>query len=113
VGYLIAPVFLYPNWKEEYYDLLTELKKKLPNDLKYPVTFEIISHRFTSIAKNRILEVFPESELPMKEEERKFKYGQFGYGKYVYPKESLDHIKEFFQKEIEALFEKKEVKYII
>jgi spore photoproduct lyase len=113
MGYLIAPVFIYPNWKEEYYDLLTELKKRLPTDLKYPVTFEIISHRFTSIAKNRILEVFPESELPMKEEERKFKYGQFGYGKYVYPKESLDRIKEFFQKEIEALFEKKEVKYII
>jgi spore photoproduct lyase len=113
VGYLIAPVFLYPNWKEEYYDLLVELKKKLPNDLKFPITFEIISHRYTAIAKNRILEIFPESELPMKEEERKFKYGQFGYGKYVYPKESLDHIKEFFQKEIEALFEKKEVKYII
>lgn len=112
-GFLIAPVFIYPNWKEEYHDLLLELKSKLPDDLKYPVTFEIISHRYTTVAKNRILQIFPESNLPMKDEERKFKFGQFGYGKYVYPKESLEEIKQFFAKEIEELFSNKEVKYII
>ena len=113
MGFLIAPVFVYPNWKEEYHDLLLELKNKLPNDLKFPVTFEVISHRYTTIAKNRILEVFPDSELPMKDEDRKFKYGQFGYGKYVYQKESMEEIKQFFIKEIEELFSNKEVKYII
>ncbi|MDS0526907.1 spore photoproduct lyase [Clostridium sp. SHJSY1] len=113
MGYLIAPVFIYPNWKEEYHELLLELKDKLPSDLKYPVTFEVISHRYTTIAKNRILEVFPESSLPMKDEERKFKFGQFGYGKYVYGKEDLGEIKEFFKTEIEELFVNKEIKYII
>ncbi|MDF2473528.1 MAG: Spore photoproduct lyase [Anaerocolumna sp.] len=113
MGYIIAPVFIYPNWKEEYHELLMDIKKKLPGDLKYPVTFEIISHRYTSIAKNRILEIFPESELPMNDEERKFKYGQFGYGKYVYPKESLANIKGFFMNEIDTLFDNKEVKYVI
>lgn len=113
IGFLIAPVFIYPNWKEEYLDLLLELKSKLPNDLKFPVTFEVISHRYTTIAKNRILDIFPENELPMNDEDRKFKYGQFGYGKYVYPKESLAEIKQFFIKEIEELFSNKEVKYII
>lgn len=113
IGFLIAPIFIYPNWKEEYHDLLLELSNKLPYDLKHPVTFEIISHRYTTIAKNRILQVFPESQLPMKEEGRKFKYGQFGYGKYVYPKESIDEIKKFFIKEIEELFQNKEVKYVI
>jgi spore photoproduct lyase len=49
----------------------------------------------------------------MKDEERKFKFGQFGYGKYIYPKESLEEIKQFFAKEIEELFINKEVKYII
>ena len=49
----------------------------------------------------------------MNEEERKFKYGQFGYGKYVYPKESLSEIKEFFAKEIEDLFKDKKLLYII
>lgn len=113
MGFLVAPVFVYPNWKEEYHDLLIELRRKLPHDLKFPVTFEVISHRYTTIAKNRILNIFPESELPMNDEERKFKYGQFGYGKYVYPKESIDEIKQFFIKEIEELFTNKEVKYII
>lgn len=113
IGYLIAPVFIYPNWKEEYHDLLLALKSKLIKELEFPVTFEIISHRYTTIAKNRILQVFPESILPMNDEERKYKYGQFGYGKYVYPKESLDEIKQFFEKEIEELFKNKKVKYII
>jgi spore photoproduct lyase len=112
-GFLIAPVFIYPGWKEEYHDLLLELKKKLPEGLEFPVTFEIISHRYTTIAKNRIHEIFPETKLPMKDEERKFKFGQFGYGKYIYPKESLEEIKEFFKKDIEQLFTNKEVKYII
>ncbi len=113
VGFLVAPVFIYANWKEEYHNLLLELKSKIPNDLKFPVTFEIISHRYTTIAKNRILNIFPETELPMNDEERKFKYGQFGYGKYVYQKEGLDEIKQFFIKEIEELFINKDVKYII
>ena len=113
MGFLIAPIFIYPNWKDEYHDLLLELSNKLPDDLKFPVTFEIISHRYTTIAKNRILQVFPESGLPMNDEQRKFKYGQFGYGKYVYPKESIYEIKQFFIKEIEELFKNKEVKYII
>jgi spore photoproduct lyase len=112
-GFLIAPVFIYPNWKEEYHDLLLELKKKLPEGLELPVTFEIISHRYTTIAKNRILEIFPETKLPMADEERKFKFGQFGYGKYVYPKESLEEIKEFFKKDIEQIFTNGEIKYII
>ncbi|KOA20107.1 spore photoproduct lyase [Clostridium homopropionicum DSM 5847] len=112
-GFLIAPVFIYPNWKEEYHDLLMELRNRLPEDLKFPVTFEVISHRYTTVAKNRILQIFPESGLPMKDEDRKYKYGQFGYGKYVYPKESMEEIKEFFGKEIEELFSNKEVKYII
>ncbi|WP_224038204.1 spore photoproduct lyase [Clostridium gelidum] len=113
MGFLVAPVFVYPSWKEEYHDLLIELRNKLPNDLKFPVTFEVISHRYTTIAKNRILNIFPKSELPMNDEDRKFKYGQFGYGKYVYPKESLDEIKQFFKRDIEELFIHKEVKYII
>jgi len=113
MGFLVAPVFIYPNWKEEYHDLLLELRSKLPNDLKFPLTFEIISHRYTTTAKNRILEVFPESTLPMNDNDRKFKYGQFGYGKYLYTKENIHEIKQFFTQEIEEIFQNKEVKYII
>jgi spore photoproduct lyase len=115
MGYLIAPVFLYENWQEDYRSLLLDLKDQLPDRLPHPLTFEIISHRFTARAKNVITEVFPEHSLPMKEEDRTYKHGQFGYGKYVYPKEQLADISQFFQREIADIFNEREIeiKYII
>ncbi|MEG0297320.1 MAG: spore photoproduct lyase [Clostridium sp.] len=113
VGFIIAPVFLYDGWKEDYKKLLIDLNNKLPKDLEYPVTFEVISHRYTTRAKNIILEVFPDTTLPMDDEVRKYKYGQFGYGKYVYTKEELQDMKTFFTKEITEIFANSEIKYII
>ena len=113
VGFLVAPVFIYPNWKEEYHDLLITLREKLPSDLKFPLTFEVISHRYTTAAKNRILEFFPDSKVPMENEDRKYKYGQFGYGKYVYKTEEMEEIKRFFKNEIETIYQNKDLKYII
>lgn len=77
------------------------------------IIFEVISHRYTTKAKNRILEIYPDTLLPMENEDRKFKYGQFGYGKYVYDKEQLDDMKEFFLKEINGVFKNSLIKYII
>lgn len=113
IGFIIAPVFLYENYQQDYRKLLLDLKEILPVNLKYPVTFEVISHRYTTRAKNIILQVFPDNTLPMNDEERKFKYGQFGYGKYVYNKEDLNNMKEFFKKEISEIFEDSIIKYII
>lgn len=113
IGFLIAPVFIYETWKEDYHDLMVQLKNKLPQNLEHPVLFEVISHRYTTIAKNRILEIFPETKLPMKEEERRFQYGQFGYGKYLYPKDVMQEIKEFFTNEINEIFDNKQLKYVI
>ncbi|MGL5348158.1 MAG: spore photoproduct lyase [Peptostreptococcaceae bacterium] len=113
IGFIIAPVFLYDNWKEDYRDLIKHIKEKLPKEASDQVLFEVISHRYTTKAKNRILEIFPETTLPMADEDRKFKYGQFGYGKYVYTKEQLAEMKEFFQKEIKEVFPNGIIKYII
>lgn len=113
MGFIIAPVFLYDNWKEDYRNLLLDLNNSLPKDILHPITFEVISHRYTSRAKNVILEVFPSTELPMKDEERTYKYGQFGYGKFVYSKEQIAEMKEFFNAEIESIFANKIIKYII
>lgn len=97
VGYIIAPVFMYEGWEEDYRQLLIYLSEKIPKDVSHPITFEVISHRYTTRAKNIINEVFPKNTLPMNDEERTYKYGQFGYGKFVYPKDSLAYMKEFFQ----------------
>ena len=57
-------------WKEDYRELLINLKDILPSNLFHELTFEVISHRFTPRAKNIITEVFPFNTLPMNEEER-------------------------------------------
>ena len=113
IGFIIAPIFLYEDWEKDYKNLLLNLNSKLPKELKFPITFEIISHRYTTRAKNIILEVFPKTTLPMNDEVRTFKYGQFGYGKYVYTKEKINQIKEFFNKHINEIFDNKIIKYII
>lgn len=113
LGFIIAPVFLYKNWKEEYKELLDMLRSEIPIEQDKNLGFEVISHRYTIKAKNRIIEIFPDTSLPMNEEERKFKYGQFGYGKYVYNKEDMQEIKEFFKEEIEKRFPLSVIRYII
>ena len=113
VGYIIAPVFIYDGWEEDYKKLLQYLREKIPSDLSYPVTFEVISHRYTTRAKNIITEVFPDNTLPMNDDERTYKYGQFGYGKFVYPKEDISYMKDFFKKNLEEIFPDADVKYII
>lgn len=111
-GILIAPVIMESGWENEYRELLDDISGL---GLKgADVRFEIISHRFTSRARNRIMEVFPESRLPMDENQsRQFKFGQFGYGKYVYDKESLTAMKAFFEKEIAGRFPGDVIDYII
>lgn len=111
-GIIMAPIILEPGWEDDYKTLLKDLRKAdLPEAALH---FEIISHRFTNRAKNRILEIFPETTLPMEETgPRQFKFGQFGYGKYVYDKASLAVMKDFFQKEIAGMFPGAVVEYII
>lgn len=113
MGFIIAPIFIYDNWQKEYKDLIENIKSKLPSEFNEQIIFEVISHRYTTKAKNRILEIFPETTLPMNDEDRKFKYGQFGYGKYIYSKDQLAEIKEFFIFNIKEIFPNSIIKYVI
>ncbi|MGI6574973.1 MAG: spore photoproduct lyase [bacterium] len=110
LGFLIAPIFLYPGWQAEYKELLAQVAVTLG---QYPLTFELISHRYTKRAKNQILSIFPGTALTMDEAERKAKYGQFGYVKYLYPPDTMTEMKEFFQIEINRLFPHGEIKYFV
>jgi len=112
VGFLIAPVFIYDNYQEEYYNLMKLLKENISEYID-KITFEIISHRFTSRAKDAILTVFPETTLNLDESKRTFKMGQFGYGKYVYTKEELKEMKDFFKTTLGELFPTSKILYII
>lgn len=113
LGFIIAPVFLYENWKKDYENMLNKLSAKLSQYKNDKIYFEVISHRYTERAKKNILEIFPNSMLPMDKENRKFKFGQFGYGKYVYTDELLSEMKEFFTYKIYNNFPQAEINYII
>lgn len=110
IGFIIAPVFLYENYKDDYGMLIHEIGESFKGmDIK----FEVISHRFTKRAKQNILGIYPKSLLPMEEEMRKFKYGQFGYGKYVYKDDELSDMKAFFRSSISKYFSEESITYII
>ncbi|ERJ13399.1 spore photoproduct lyase [Haloplasma contractile] len=113
LGFIIAPVFMYDGWRKEYQALIDQLNRTFKDYKHGKITFEVITHRYTERAKKRIEEVFPETGLPMDKEERKFKWGQFGYGKWIYKPEDMDEVKEFFTERLTNMDFETELKYIV
>jgi spore photoproduct lyase len=95
IGFIVAPIMIYNGWEEEYANLFSDLAQRLDMEkINEPVTFELIQHRFTPVAKNFILDRFPNTKLDMNEESRSIKWGKFGRFKYVYPKEKAAEMKD-------------------
>ncbi|WP_371380520.1 spore photoproduct lyase [Sporomusa aerivorans] len=113
LGFIIAPVFYFADWRRQYEELIMALDAQLPAAARKDLTFELISHRFTKRAKNNILDLFPETTLPMEEEDRKYKYGQFGYGKYVYRPEVMAELKEFMKNKLFSVFPHAQIEYFV
>jgi spore photoproduct lyase len=112
MGFIIGPIMLYDRWQDEYQALLTKLDEQLkptPADL----TFELITHRFTAKAKTVISQAYPDNTLPMDESNRQFRWGQFGYGKYVYPKEAMSELRSFLTDEISQRFPQAHIDYFV
>ncbi|MGQ9824277.1 MAG: spore photoproduct lyase [Desulfotomaculales bacterium] len=124
-GFMIAPVFLLPGWQKAYGALLDRLAAAwrgwgVPEEIpagggeKEPsLTFEVVSHRFTGRAREAITEIFPGTDLPLAKEGRSFRFGQFGYGKYVYSPELIGEMKEFFRAEIARKFPFARLEYAV
>ncbi|MGE5381517.1 MAG: spore photoproduct lyase [Methylocystaceae bacterium] len=113
LGFIIGPVILFDGWESKYEELLSQLKQSLPKISSDNLRFEVISHRFTARAKNTILSVYPQTKLPMDESQRQYKYGQFGYGKYVYPRENMAQINNFFPEHLSKYFPGAQLDYLI
>lgn len=113
LGFIIGPVILFSDWQNQYLALFNQLKQSLPLTSPEDLRFEVISHRFTARAKSTILGIYPETTLPMDESQRKFKFGQFGYGKYIYPPETMAEIKAFFTAGLQNYFPGAALDYLI
>lgn len=110
LGFIIAPIIWFEGWEEGYEQLLKELSQAVPP--KTPdLTFELIQHRFTKTAKNVIQQRYPKSKLEMDEAKRKYKWGRYGRGKYVYPNEKADALREQITEMIFRYFPEATIEY--
>ncbi len=109
LGFLVAPIMRIEDWKSEYSRMFREVQRVLGDT--GPLSFEFITHRFTQRAKSQILSVFPQTALDMDETRRRFKYGQFGYGKYVYPPDTMDEFQDFFTTQAHQVSDQARVLY--
>lgn len=111
LGFILAPLMRFDGWQEGYRDLIERLSRELPLEAKKDLTFELIMHRFTKTAKRTILERYPKTKLEMDEESRKYKWGKYGRGKYVYKDDEAVELKDFIVEQIDELFPEAKIEY--
>lgn len=64
------------------------------------LTVECITHRFTANSKDVLLGWYPRTQLEMDESARTRKFGKFGSAKYVYPKDTMTEMRNWFYAEL-------------
>jgi spore photoproduct lyase len=111
LGFIIAPIIRFDGWEQGYADLLARLAEALPAEACSNLTFELIQHRFTKTAKRVIEERYPKTKLEMDEAKRKYKWGRYGQGKYVYPDEQASALREWITERIFAHFPEAKIEY--
>jgi spore photoproduct lyase len=110
LGFIIAPLFIYPDYKAGYTDLFQRLKASL-SPAPAELSFEFITHRFTGSAKKIILERFPQTGLDMEEAGRRRKFGRYGLVKYIYLQEDYAKLQETVLGLAKHYFPQAEVEY--
>lgn len=111
IGFIIAPIIWHDGWEEGYGELLASLGAALPANAREHLTFELIQHRFTKTAKNVIEKRYPKTKLEMDIEKRKYKWGRWGQGKYVYPDEQADALRMFISDQVFTHFPEATIDY--
>lgn len=111
LGFIIAPLYRFDGWQDGYRDLLERLAYMLPDDAKQDVTFELIQHRYTKTAKAVIEKRYPKTKLEMNEENRQYKWGRYGRGKYVYKKEAAAELEETLHHLLGLYFPSSKIEY--
>ncbi|HLR69712.1 MAG TPA: spore photoproduct lyase [Virgibacillus sp.] len=111
LGFIVAPIYLHDDWKDGYHEMFEKLKDALPGFAKKDLTFEMIQHRFTKPAKRVIQENYPMTKLELDEAKRKWKWGRYGIGKYVYTSEEQEDIKDTLGNYIHQYFPESKIEY--
>ncbi|WP_152393418.1 spore photoproduct lyase [Paenibacillus guangzhouensis] len=111
LGFIIAPIYLHEGWQEGYTSMMKKLSELLPDSAKRGLTFEMIQHRFTKPAKRVIQQNYPMTKLELEESKRKWKWGRYGIGKYVYTDIEQEEIKDTLGHLIHTYFPESTIEY--
>ncbi|SFC41261.1 spore photoproduct lyase [Bacillus sp. OV322] len=111
LGFIVAPIYMHEDWKEGYRELFERLSAELAGVDIPDLTFELIQHRFTGPAKKVIEKNYPKSKLEMDESKRKYKWGRYGIGKYVYQKEEASDLEATIRGYVSEYFPQSVVQY--
>ncbi|ADU29679.1 spore photoproduct lyase [Evansella cellulosilytica] len=111
LGFIVAPIYLHEGWKSGYKEMFEILDETLPDDVRKDITFEFIQHRFTKPAKKVIQKNYPMTKLELNEEKRKYKWGKYGIGKYVYQTDEQEDIKDTLYQYMEGYFPDAKIEY--
>jgi spore photoproduct lyase len=109
IGIVLAPIMPIPNWEDAYNGLFGQLEQNL--NFGCDLTFELISHRFTPGSKDILMSWYPNTSLDMEETTRSTKRNKFGGIKYVYTKEQMGYLKNFFFEQIGTRFPRAKILY--
>ncbi|MTT33298.1 spore photoproduct lyase [Terrilactibacillus sp. BCM23-1] len=111
LGFIVAPIYIYDGWKEGYKELFKKLDSELPAESRNDITFELIQHRYTKPAKRVIEKNYPKTKLIMNEDERRYKWGRYGIGKYIYQKDEEQELREALEGYIDHYFPEAKIEY--
>ena len=101
VGLTIAPIMPLGNWRDSYGRLLAAAADSLAGLHAADLTVEIITHRFTPASRDTLLRWYPRTRLEMDTESRSAKRSKFGGVKYVYPREVMAEMRNWFTAELD------------
>ena len=96
VGLTVAPIMPVGDWRAEYGQLLDEVAAAVEGAADLDLTVEAITHRFTDNSKGVLQEWYPRTRLEMDETTRTRKRTKFGGAKYVYPREVMTELRDWF-----------------
>jgi spore photoproduct lyase len=111
LGFIVAPIYMHDNWREGYFELFERLAEALKGERIPDLSFELIQHRFTKPAKKVIEKHYPKTKLELDESKRKYKWGKYGIGKYVYPTDEAQDLEVTISSYIQQFFPNAQIAY--
>ncbi|MFD2115567.1 spore photoproduct lyase [Paenibacillus yanchengensis] len=111
LGFIVAPIYLHEGWQAGYEAMFARLDAELDKEVRSDITFEFIQHRFTKPAKRVIEQNYPMTKLELDEAKRRYKWGKYGIGKYIYQKDEEEQIKQVLHSAMQKYFPQAKLEY--